>query len=33
MRAERAETVRVEPFQAVEMAVGTLFGDDPPEPA
>jgi Uma2 family endonuclease len=30
MRAERAEIVRAEPFQAVELAVGTLFGDDPP---
>jgi len=31
MRAERAESVRAEPFQSVEIAVGTLFGDDPPE--
>jgi Uma2 family endonuclease len=31
MRAERADVVRPEPFQAVELAVGTLFGDDPPE--
>jgi Uma2 family endonuclease len=31
MRAERTETVRAEPFQAVELAVATLFGDDPPE--
>jgi Uma2 family endonuclease len=28
-RAERGEVVRAEPFQAVEIAVGTLFGDDP----
>lgn len=28
--AERDETVRAEPFQAIELAVGTLFGDDPP---
>jgi len=32
MRAERAEVVRAEPFDAIELAVGTLFGDDPPEP-
>ncbi|HET7505722.1 MAG TPA: Uma2 family endonuclease [Kofleriaceae bacterium] len=31
MRAERGETVRPEPFQQIELAVGTLFGDDPPE--
>jgi Uma2 family endonuclease len=31
MRAERTETVRAEPFQAVELSVATLFGDDPPE--
>jgi Uma2 family endonuclease len=31
MRAERAEVVRPEPFDAIELAVGTLFGDDPPE--
>jgi Uma2 family endonuclease len=31
MRAERTENVRAEPFQAVELAVATLFGDDPPE--
>jgi Uma2 family endonuclease len=30
MRAERHEVVRAEPFQAIEIAVGTLFGDDPP---
>jgi Uma2 family endonuclease len=30
MRAERDEVVRAEPFQAIELAVGTLFGDDPP---
>ena len=29
MRAERTEVVRPEPFQAIELAVGTLFGDDP----
>lgn len=29
MRAERHEVVRAEPFQAIELAVGTLFGDDP----
>ncbi len=31
MRAERGEVVRPEPFAAIELAVGTLFGDDPPE--
>jgi Uma2 family endonuclease len=31
MRAERGETVRPEPFQQIELAVGTLFGDDPPD--
>lgn len=31
LRAERGETVRPEPFDAIELAVGTLFGDDPPE--
>ena len=30
MRAERHEVVRAEPFQAIEIAIGTLFGDDPP---
>jgi Uma2 family endonuclease len=30
LRAERGEVVRAEPFEAVEVAVGTLFGDDPP---
>jgi Uma2 family endonuclease len=29
MRAERTEVVRPEPFQAIELAIGTLFGDDP----
>jgi Uma2 family endonuclease len=27
--AEREETVRAEPFHAIELAVGVLFGDDP----
>lgn len=31
LRAERGETVRPEPFAAIELAVGTLFGDDPSE--
>ena len=31
MRAERGEVVRAEPFEAVELVVGTLFGDDPPD--
>lgn len=30
MRAERGEVVRAEPFDAIEIVVGTLFGDDPP---
>lgn len=30
LRAERTERVRPEPFAAVELVVGTLFGDDPP---
>lgn len=30
MRAERGEVVRAEPFDAIELAIGTLFGDDPP---
>jgi Uma2 family endonuclease len=28
--AERGETIRAEPFDAIEIVVGTLFGDDPP---
>jgi hypothetical protein len=32
LRAESHETVRPEPFQAIELHVGVLFGDDPPEP-
>lgn len=28
--AERGEIVRAEPFDAIELAVGTFFGDDPP---
>lgn len=31
LRASRGEVVRAEPFDAIEIAVGTLFGDDPPE--
>jgi Uma2 family endonuclease len=30
LTAERGENVRAEPFEAIEIAVGTLFGDDPP---
>lgn len=33
LRAERGEIVRAEPFEAVEIVVGTLFGDDPPDAA
>ncbi len=29
LRAERGETVRADPFDAIEIDVGTLFGDDP----
>jgi len=29
LRAERGEIVRAEPFEAIELQVGTLFGDDP----
>jgi Uma2 family endonuclease len=32
LRAESHETVRPEPFQAIELNVGVLFGEDPPEP-
>ena len=31
LSATRDETVRAEPFEAVDLVVGTLFGDDPPE--
>ena len=31
VRAERGEVVRAEPFEAIEIAFGTLFGDDPLE--
>jgi Uma2 family endonuclease len=30
LRAERHETVRAEPFEAIAPFVGSLFGDDPP---
>jgi Uma2 family endonuclease len=30
-RCERGESVRAKPFDAIELTVGTLFGDDPPE--
>ena len=33
LRAERGDVVRAEPFDAIELAVGTLFGDDPPDAA
>jgi Uma2 family endonuclease len=29
-RAEHGDVIRPEPFEAIELAVGTLFGDDPP---
>lgn len=29
LKAERGETVRPEPFEAIELEVGVLFGDDP----
>lgn len=28
LRAARGKTVRAEPFEAIELVVGTLFGDD-----
>jgi Uma2 family endonuclease len=31
LRAEAHERVRAEPFEAIELHVGTLLGDDPPE--
>lgn len=31
MRAERGEVIRAEPFEAVDLPVGLLFGDDPTE--
>jgi len=31
LRAGRGEVVRAEPFEAIELTVGTLFGDDPAE--
>lgn len=31
VRAVRGEVIRAEPFDAIEIAVGTLFGDDPIE--
>lgn len=31
LRAERGEVVHPEPFEQIELAVGTLFGDDPPD--
>jgi Uma2 family endonuclease len=31
LAAERGETVRAEPFEAIAIEVGTLFGDDPSE--
>jgi Uma2 family endonuclease len=32
LRAERGEIVRPEPFEQIELSVGVVFGDDPPEP-
>lgn len=29
LSAERGQTVRAEPFDAIEIAVGALFGDEP----
>ena len=31
LRAERHETVQAEPFDAIDLFVGSLFGDDPPD--
>jgi Uma2 family endonuclease len=30
LRAERGEVIRAEPFEAIEIAIGQLFGDEPP---
>ncbi len=30
LRAERGEIVRAEPFDAIDLHVGALFGDDEP---
>jgi hypothetical protein len=30
LRAERADVVRAEPLEAIDVPVGVLFGDDPP---
>jgi Uma2 family endonuclease len=30
--AQRGDTVRAEPFDAIEIAVGVFFGDDGPTP-
>ena len=32
LRAERGDVVRAEPFDAIELVVGTLFGADPTDP-
>lgn len=32
LRAERGEVVRAEPFDGIDLRIGSLFGDDPPEP-
>jgi len=29
MRAKRGETIRPEPFEVIQLVLGTLFGDDP----
>lgn len=31
LRAERPDIVRAEPLDAIEIAIGILFGDDPPD--
>ncbi len=33
LTAERHERVRAEPFEAIELRVGLLFGDDPDDPS
>ncbi|HEX4422783.1 MAG TPA: Uma2 family endonuclease [Kofleriaceae bacterium] len=32
LQARRGELVRAEPFEQIELTVGVLLGDDPPEP-
>ena len=31
LNAQRAQRVRAEPFEAIELPIGVFFGDDPDE--